>query len=263
MGDSHYHGHGHGPGWFAVLFISLVSSCAVVAGFQWATVHGYMPSQFVVVPQPSVAQGPDAANGEHVKVPAVVGLPVLIAGELLEARGLRLVVREKQQHEVLPAEAIIAQEPLADSSVPRDSPVSVVVSTGKAATVLVPELKGMSLEEAKRTLGESELTLGEVTGDQSEGRVVDTSEPSAQSTAPRGSPVKLVMAATGVEVPKLVGLPFGKAKKLVEAAGLTVGKVRERFDDYKDPWVVLQQSPEAGARVAKGASIEIVRNEGD
>ena len=36
-----------------------------------------------------------------------------------------------------------------------------------------------------------------------------------------------------------------------------------RFDDFKDPWVVLQQIPEPGTHVAKGASIELVRNEGD
>jgi serine/threonine-protein kinase len=129
--------------------------------------------------------------------------------------------------------------------------------------VLVPELKGMTLDDAKRTLGEAELSLGEVTGDESQGRVVDKTDPQAQSAAARGSAVKLVMVATGVEVPKLVGLPFAKAKKQLEEAGLTLGKVRERFDDFKDPWVVLQQIPEPGTHVAKGASIELVRNEGD
>ncbi len=262
MGDSHY--HGQGPGWFAVLFISLISSVAVVAGFQWATARGLLPGALVAsAPVSGPAADSDPSVTEHVKVPAIVGLPVLIAGELLESRGLRLVVREKREHEVLPAEAIIAQEPLADSSVPRDSPVSVTVSTGKTATVLVPELKGMTLDDAKRTLGEAELSLGEVTGDESQGRVVDKTDPQAQSAAARGSAVKLVMVATGVEVPKLVGLPFAKAKKQLEEAGLTLGKVRERFDDFKDPWVVLQQIPEPGTHVAKGASIELVRNEGD
>ena len=100
-------------------------------------------------------------------------------------------------------------------------------------------------------LGKNEIVAGRL------------AKPEAQTAGTRGSPVELVMIATGIEVPKLVGMPFGKAKKAIEAAGLTVGKVRETFDDYKDPWVVLSQAPEPGTRVAKGASIDLVRNEGD
>jgi beta-lactam-binding protein with PASTA domain len=261
MGDSHY--HGQGPGWFAVLFISLVTSSAVVAGFQWATARGFLPPALTPAAQTGTAPQAAAPSGESVKVPVLVGLPVLIAGELLEARGLRLVVREKRAHEVLPAEAIIEQEPLADSAVPRESAVSVVVSNGKAATVLVPELVGKTLDEAKQALKDAELTLGALSGAAEGDRAVQKSDPEAQTAVTRGSAVQLVMVATGVEVPKLVGMPFGKAKKAIEQAGLTVGKVRETFDDYKDPWVVLQQTPEPGARVAKGATIDLVRNEGD
>jgi beta-lactam-binding protein with PASTA domain len=77
------------------------------------------------------------------------------------------------------------------------------------------------------------------------------------------SSVELTVELKGVEVPKLVGLSFSKAKKLLEESGLTVGKTRERYDEDRSPYVILQQSPEPGARVSPATAIELVRNEGD
>jgi serine/threonine-protein kinase len=248
--------YARGPSWFGVIATSFVTSCCVVLGFQWAIAHGWM--QMMAPPQaPAVAPVPSG----NVTVPALVGLPARVAGELLEARGLRLVVREKREDAKVPRDSIIAQEPLPESTLPSRSEVSVVVSSGQPSAVSVPDLTGKTPEEARQLLEAAGLSIGRVTGPESGARVVAKSDPAAASTAARGTAVALVLEPVGVEVPKLVGLPWSKAKKLVEEAGLQLGKVRERFDDERDPYVVLQQSPEPGTRVAAGSAIEIVRNE--
>jgi serine/threonine-protein kinase len=199
----------------------------------------------------------------HVKVPALLGLPLEVAGELLEARGLRLVVQHKSEHDEVPENAVIAQDPLPDSSLPPSAAVNVTLSTGKPKTAAVPDLAGKSLDAAKAELEAAGFTLGELSGPESGERVVASSSPTAGSPVPTGSAVALTLEAVGVEVPTLVGLPWAKAKKLIEERGLALGKVRERFDEDREGYVVLQQSPSAGTRVPAGSKLDIVRNEGD
>jgi beta-lactam-binding protein with PASTA domain len=76
-----------------------------------------------------------------------------------------------------------------------------------------------------------------------------------------GSTVALTLVAADVEVPKLVGLPWPRAKKLIESTGFKVGNVRERYDEYRDPYYILAQVPEAGTRAVKGSAIDLVRAE--
>ena len=52
---------------------------------------------------------------------------------------------------------------------------------------------------------------------------------------------------------------MARAKRLIEDSGLKVGKTRERYDKYRDAWVVLEQTPEPGGHVAAGSSVDIVR----
>src|SRR6185436_9899761 len=110
----------------AVLTISFATSVGVVGAFYWAIVNGHVPMAMVTAP---VAAKP--ARGELVKVPSLAGLPATVAGELLQARGLRLVVQDRKPDDKVAAEAVVSQQPLAESSLAVDSPVSVTISTGQ------------------------------------------------------------------------------------------------------------------------------------
>jgi serine/threonine-protein kinase len=171
-------------------------------------------------------------------------------------------VKEKQPHGNAPIDSVIAQEPLAGSMLPAQSPVAVTLSSGKPSETTVPELAGLTLEEASRALEAAELKVGLLEGPESGLRRVEQSEPAPRALVPPGSAVSLTLIAADVEVPKVVGLPWGRAKKLIEAAGLKVGNVRDRYDEYRDPYYILGQTPEAGARVAKGSAIDLVRADG-
>jgi beta-lactam-binding protein with PASTA domain len=62
-------------------------------------------------------------------------------------------------------------------------------------------------------------------------------------------------------VPKVVGLFVGKAKKLIEAAGLKVGAIHHGSNDDRDEGVVLKQAPAEGTPAAPGSAIDLVVNE--
>lgn len=261
MGDDYgYRIPNSGPGWISVIVISVLSSCTVLAAFQWATTHGIIPNS-VLAASASAPAAPDASKSDPVKVPGLVGLPLNVAAELLDTRGLRLVVREKHEHAEAPVDSVIAQDPLPDSSLPANSPVSVTLSSGPPREVAIPDMVGQSLEAAKSALEAAGFVVGEVSGPATGERVVASSTPPPGTAAPRGATVSITLEAVGIEVPQLVGLSWSKAKKLLEEKRLGVGKVRERFDEDRAPFVVLQQTPEAGARVPEGSKIDLVRNE--
>jgi beta-lactam-binding protein with PASTA domain len=251
-----YNGYPQGPGWFAVLTIAFATSVGVVGAFYWAIVNGHVP---MTMTQQPVSEAAKPARGELVKVPSLVGLPATVAGELLQARGLRLVVQERKPDDKIAAEAVVSQQPLAESALAVDSPVSVTISTGQPSELMLPDLAGRSLAEARQTLESLGLVMGPVAGP-SDG-VVKSSEPAAGQKLAPGSMVGLSLEPGGVEVPKVVGMGFGKAKSTLEKAGFKLGKVKERFVEEIEGWVVLEQTPAAGEHLAKGGSVDLVRNE--
>jgi beta-lactam-binding protein with PASTA domain len=244
-----------GPGWFAVLTIAFATSVGVVGAFYWAIVNGHVP--MTMVQAAPAADKP--ARGEQVKVPSLVGLPATVAGELLEARGLRLVVQERKTDDKVPAEGVVSQQPLAESSLAVDSPVSVVVSTGQPSELMLPDLTGRTMAETKQTLEGLGLVLGPVAGPND--GVVKSSEPAAGQKLAPGSMVGLVLEPAGIEVPKVTGMGWGRAKSTLEKAGFKVGKVKERFVEELEAWVVLEQTPAAGERLPAGGVVDLVRNE--
>lgn len=253
MDDYRMRTYSRGPGWFAVLFISLSTSFAMSAALYWALVHGWIPSDL------PVSQAKTQERGTLVKVPALVGLPAAVAGELLEGRGLHMLVKEKRPDPSIPLDAVVAQDPLPESSLTVDSSVGVVLSAGAEATSAVPALTGMSFADAKKALEDAGLVLGPVAGP--EDGVVVAAQPAVGEKIAPGAMVGLTLEAAGIEVPKLVGLSWGKAKSTLEKAGFKIGKVRERFDEERDPWVILEQSVEPGQKLPEGSSIDLVRNE--
>jgi len=249
-----------GPGWSGVILVSLIVSVGVVFGARWATEQGLLPgpgAHTVASPQE------EPPVGKTAQVPPIVGMSLGAATELLQARGLTVRVRAKRGHEMLPADSVIEQDPLPGSVLPFQSPVEVTLSTGQADNTQVPKLTGESVNEATRILTAAGLQLGVVSGPATGERVVLTTDPPEGAAVARGTKVALTVSLVGVTVPKLVGIPWPRAKKLLEEAGLEVGKVRERYNEYRDDWVVLEQSPEAGTSVAEGSKVDIVRNEGD
>jgi beta-lactam-binding protein with PASTA domain len=298
-----------GPGWFAVFVISLVTSFAVAVGVEWAIQRGMFPAlrqaqtggaPLEPAPAPARAGAPTLPERGPtvVKVPMIAGMSVSEANQLLTARGLKLLVREKRQHDQLPPDSVISQDPLPESPVNPQSAVAVAISVGKpSGSAPLPDLTGQPLEQALKALEAGGYKLGPVAGPPNGPRVVKSSDPAAGQTVPPGTSVGLTVVAaaqavpapaapapaahapapapsaapqaaaaapaSGVVVPKIVGLPWSKAKKALEESGLMVGKVRERFDEDRSSYVVLEQTPIAGTQVAAGSGVDVVRNEGD
>ncbi|MFT3923792.1 MAG: PASTA domain-containing protein [Myxococcales bacterium] len=201
-----------GPGWFGVIVTSFFTSSAVVFGVLWGIQSGHIPGLVQSAPPPAASAAPALAQAPaNVKVPTILGLPADTANELLGARGLRPVVRERRESPQ-PAGIVIAQNPLADSLMPRDGAVELTLSSGPPANVAVPELTGKLLPDAIKELEAAGLKAGAVNGPDTGDRIVLASKPAPGASVSPESTVELTVELRGVEVPKLVGLSFRRRR---------------------------------------------------
>ncbi|PKM85322.1 MAG: serine/threonine-protein kinase [Firmicutes bacterium HGW-Firmicutes-11] len=144
--------------------------------------------------------------------------------------------------------------------------LSVIEAGGTPAEVTVPELSGMTVEEATLALEELELLLKvdkEVTSaEYPEGQIV-SQDPLAEMIVKTGKTIT-VNVSKGVEagtIPNVIGKTQGDAVFLLESNGYTRGGVSEENSDMP-VGIVIRQSPTAGTEAEEGTSVSLVVSKG-
>jgi membrane peptidoglycan carboxypeptidase len=123
--------------------------------------------------------------------------------------------------------------------------------------VEVPNVVGMSQEQALRELRGFDVDVQHQTSDAPQGQVI-AQNPAGGSTAPRGSAVTIVVATpeTQVQVPNVVGQREDQAVSALQERGLVPNIV---YVDANPPddGRVLSQNPSGGSTVEPGTSVTI------
>ncbi|MGI9491184.1 MAG: PASTA domain-containing protein [Geminicoccaceae bacterium] len=148
---------------------------------------------------------------------------------------------------------IIDQRPAANANVLPGSTIDVVL----ASASVVPDLKGRTLDEAKRALASQLLTVGTVTSKispQPQGTILEQRPGPDTEISPR-SAVNVVLA-DGFEAPKLVGLSLDEAGAELAKQLMRLGKI-EREVTADGDGKIIRQTPAAGASVAIGVAIDV------
>ena len=133
-------------------------------------------------------------------------------------------------------------------------------------TVLVPDVKGQTVEAASANIESAGLVVGTITEEASseveEGTVLRT-DPAANTSKREGSKVNIIVAMKEVvQVPNVVGKELATAKAELEAAGFTIGTVTEENSDEQAAGLVISTNPAANSSKAKGSTINIVVSKG-
>ncbi|HZM66612.1 MAG TPA: Stk1 family PASTA domain-containing Ser/Thr kinase, partial [Nakamurella sp.] len=137
----------------------------------------------------------------------------------------------------------------------------VISAPPPAALVAVPDLSGMSLEEATAKLRDSRLTLGTITptesSDADKDKVVNQ-RPSSQTQVAQDSPVNLEIGkgVSLVSVPNVVSYTPDAAKKALNDANLQYQEVPQSSSDA-DKGKALAQDPAAQAQVVPGSTVKV------
>ena len=199
---------------------------------------------------------------DEVTVPDLAGKDVETAEALLVRAGLKLG-DTRQRHDARPAGTIVAQHPGAGSSVKGGRTVAVIVSRGEAAGV-VPRLDGQSMRNARLELETAGLNLGEIVSVPSQSvpqDVIIATEPSAGSTAPRGTPVNLLVSTGGSSrtyvMPDLRGRDASEVEISLREAGFTVEVADGGIRLFRGRRLVVDHQPAPGTRVTAASHITL------
>ncbi|HET9672162.1 MAG TPA: Stk1 family PASTA domain-containing Ser/Thr kinase [Actinomycetota bacterium] len=207
----------------------------------------------------------DDGGPELVTMPNLVGKERAEAEERLNELGLTYEIERRRTEEEEPG-IVLDQRPDAGNSVDpaatEEDPVTIVVSQAPR-TFVVPNLEGMTVEEAEAALAAAHLVLGEQTtqNDQDipEGQIISQS-PAAGDEAPRDTPVNVVVSAgpSVVIVPDVTCLSFANAKTQLTGLGLQVqlgDRVTPNADCPTEPELIAAQDTSPGSQVDPGTTI--------
>ncbi len=203
-------------------------------------------------------------HDEALAVPNVVAQPFDTAKELLEMQGLNVVKQGEKYDSSLPFGYVVDQNPRGNRLVKKGRRVYLTISVGERE-VEVPNLLGMSETNAEETLKSLGLRIGDrdykYVIDELPKVVLEQSHPpktfvklnsALDITVSLGEPVANVIA------PSVLGKTLETAKREIQRAGLTVGRIGYRLNNDLLPNTVIDQSPDAGLSIAYGDTMDIV-----
>lgn len=198
-------------------------------------------------------------SNSTVDVPNVVGKQLSVATRLLEERHLRVSSSEVTNSDV-PAGQVISQSPEPGESVKEQRMVHLVVSKG-AGDITIPDLQGMSFDQAREKLKALGLSIGKIsyTSDTSkDDGVVISQGLQAGGKASKGATVDITInetKSTMVEIPNVVGMTIKEAKEALGNLGLSISKISGSNEDSA---IVTEVSPAPGSYVKRDESITLV-----
>ncbi|MGO3088994.1 MAG: protein kinase domain-containing protein [Galactobacter sp.] len=196
--------------------------------------------------------------GGKVLIPDLRGSSASQATADLSDQGLS-VKEKKVFDEAVDNGKVVGTDPEAGEHIRKFTPLTVLVSKGPHLYA-VPNVVGMTEEQATSSLEKAKLKAGTITEDYNEsvevGKVVRQSEETG-ATFRAGTTVSLVLSKgpAPVNVPDLNNLDADAAQALLSAAGLDSEQGEDVFSDDVEAGRVAEQTPEPGSSDEKGATI--------
>src|SRR6516225_1145662 len=135
------------------------------------------------------------------------------------------------------------------------------------AKVAVPNVEGLSQNDASTAIAAAKLKLGTITQQTSNtvglGKVI-SQDPASGSSVAEDSPVNLVISSGPpmVAVPKVEGLTQTDATAAITGAKLKVGTITQKASNTIGSGKVLSQDPASGGSVAEGSPVNLVISSG-
>jgi serine/threonine-protein kinase len=180
----------------------------------------------------------------------------LIVGDGFEAKVVR-----RPNGDVQP-KYVFQQEPEPGTRLPKDSIVTVLVSTGKPK-VTVPFVVGKSRDTAVAELTQRGLdaTVVEVNSERQSG-IVTAQNPRAGTVLVSGSSVRINVSKgpKPIAVPSVVGSSYEIAAAQLQSAGFTVGRVD--VESNEPTGTVVTQSPPGNSTATRGSSVTLSVSQG-
>jgi len=186
----------------------------------------------------------------EIAIPDVESKSVGEATTLLVNAGLSVVIHDTISHQTIDMGNVVYQNPLARSVVRKGRNVYLTVSGGEEY-ILMPNLRGRSLRDARIELDRLNLAVGKVSYEVSDlppETVAGQNVPAGKEIR-KNTPIEITVsggASLEVEVPYVIGLPLDDAQRKLVERGLRPGTIEFKESPAWVPNTVLGQHPTAG-----------------
>lgn len=203
-----------------------------------------------------------------VLVPALTGLTETEALNKAKANNLIAVVSEYKTESNVEPGKVLEQDPESSTEVKKGTIIKLVVSKGEEQ-VSVPNLSNMTIENAKIQLNKLGLEIGEITKENSDnfeaGKIMQQ-HPDAGTSINKDSKVDVVISLGKkeelVEMVDLIGADISQASNKLKSIGLNIGNIEKKFSNSYDTNQVIWQQYDAGKKLKKDSSIDVVISKG-
>lgn len=198
-------------------------------------------------------------NQEMVNVPDVSNKPIAEARSELQAAGFTIGTETEVYNPDVEAGNVVSTDPAAGVQAAKGSSVNITISKG-TEQVTVPDLRGMSADEAQRALASYGLNGQQgdtVFSDDVEENRVAQQDIAAGTTAYKGDTITfhLSKGPETASVPNVQGLDFETARDRLETAGFTVSL--QWRDDSAAVNTVIRQSVTGTAKLGTTITLTI------
>ncbi|MFJ2029292.1 Stk1 family PASTA domain-containing Ser/Thr kinase [Streptosporangium sp. NPDC087985] len=191
-----------------------------------------------------------------ITVPTLVGKNITIADNEARRLGFIVEIGKAENNEKVPKGIVIRTDPVAGTETEGKARLLLIASAGPKR-VSVPNVAGMSQDEATAKLAEAGLGVNNVKKQSSEtvprGQVVRTS-PAGGNQVKEGSKVDLMISA-GLVMPDVKGMTRDQAEATLRGMGLAPESVEQA--DAAPPCTVIAQDPEPNTEIDKGAAVRL------
>lgn len=209
----------------------------------------------------------EAASNSIATVPPVENIPAENAKALLSLFDFNMVIKDEIYDSEIPEGFIIEQTPESGKNIPVGGDIEVIISRGPEVTfVLVPNLIGLSQEEALQILEENGLTRGSISGEYSdafkENHIIDQDPEFNEEISPGGT-VNLTISK-GKEmilIPNIIGRDYIEASSYLESLGLLVKSSKAPITEtstIREPGKIMDTIPSPGSEVQANSMVELI-----
>lgn len=206
--------------------------------------------------------GKDTQQSEMTAVPTgLIGMTQAEARNAVTAAGLVFALGDPVPSDTIEPDTVAKVTPTEGVELEVGSTVTVSLSSGPASGQ-VPDMAGLTRQEAEAKLTESGFVIGQVVEednpDVGKGIVIRTS-PQAGATQPKGTKIDLYISSGLVDVPMVTGYSEGDAIARLASLGLGASVTRE-YSDTVQEGAVISQSPTG--KQPQGTNINLVISRG-
>ncbi|MFD0271480.1 PASTA domain-containing protein, partial [Streptomyces sp. NPDC127106] len=204
-------------------------------------------------------------SGQFTKVPNLLGKTEAEARSELSAAGLGVKRVERRFSDAFDRGTVMDSDPQSGKRIRGNGAVVLTISRGPEV-VVVPDVKGRPLEEAKAELTKSGLAPGIVTQAFSQevpqGSVISTNPEGGNKRAPDTAVSITVSKGRPVPVPSVTGRPVDQARAALQDLGLKVETAADQINSPFPAGTVANQSVGAGAQAAAGDTVVLTLSKG-